>query len=219
MDSIFKYNRLIIQGVSYLRYKPIPIPKNPILTAADVTTVIATLGQNLHALSEGLCCHVRAGSRHILISTPPGAFVEVQALSSRLSKRHNDVRIEVSKASYANKREQLASAVAHIPQYRKQVHKIIVFADDDIASPENTIRWMLAAFEKDKVGGVGTCQRARRISTGSLSEQIINWIFADQRRTFENLATLTMDGSISCLSGRMAGFRSEISEIYTVAEK
>jgi len=175
--------------------------------------VIATLGKNLQALSEGVHCHVQAGCKHISICTPPGTFTEVQALSSGLAKKQ-DVRIEVSQASYANKREQLVSAIAQIPQDRRKEHKIIVFADDDITFPENTIKWIVAPFEQDEVGGVGTCQRAKRIATRSPLENMINWIFADyiQRRTFENLATLKIDGSISCLSGRMAAFRSDIVE-------
>ncbi|KIW86682.1 uncharacterized protein Z519_12737 [Cladophialophora bantiana CBS 173.52] len=214
LSSILKYNRLVIQGISYMRYKPIPIPHNPILTPTDVTTIIATLGKNPEALSEGIQCHIQAGSKYISICTPPDTFGEVKALSSDIEKRHDDVAILVSKASSANKREQLVLAITNVPQDRKKEHKIIVFADDDIAFPKNTVRWMLAAFEESKVGGVGTCQRARRIKSGQLLEQIVNWIFADyiERRTFENSATLWIDGSISCLSGRMAGFRSEIVE-------
>ncbi|KIW79840.1 hypothetical protein Z517_06455 [Fonsecaea pedrosoi CBS 271.37] len=211
---IFKYIRLIVQGLAYLRYRPIPIPKNPNLTPAAVTTVIATLGKSPVALFEGVHCHIQAGIQNIWICTPPNTFEEIQALSIEIAKRHDRVRIDVCQASYANKREQLACAITHIPEDRKRVHRIIVFADDDIVFPENTVRWMLAAFEKDKVGGVGTCQRARGVADGSPSRRIINSIFRDyiERRNFENLATLTIDGSISCLSGRMAGFRSEIVE-------
>ncbi|KIW14134.1 hypothetical protein PV08_06915 [Exophiala spinifera] len=211
---IFKYLRLIIQGVSYLRYQPIRIPENPNLAPTDVTVVIATLGKELKALSEGLQCHVRAGIQHISICTPPDTFDLVTTLSNGIIKRHDDIHIHVSQTPFANKREQLATAIARVPRVRKEAHKIIVFADDDIAFPENTFRWMLAAFERDKVGGVGTSQRVRRLAAGSVSERVINWIFADYiaRRNFENLATLTIDGSISCLSGRLAGFRSDIVE-------
>ncbi|OAL33353.1 hypothetical protein AYO20_07364 [Fonsecaea nubica] len=133
---------------------PIPIPKNPALTPADVTTVIATLGKSPDALFEGVQCHIKAGIQYISICTPPDTFEEIQALSIEIGKQHDRVRIDVCQASYANKRKQLASAIAQIPEDRKQVHRIIVFADDDILFPENTVRWMLAAFEKDNVGGL-----------------------------------------------------------------
>ncbi|EXJ56201.1 uncharacterized protein A1O5_12657 [Cladophialophora psammophila CBS 110553] len=112
--------------------------------------MIATLGKNLEALSEGIQCHIQAGSKYISVCTPPDTFGEVKAVST----------------SSANKREQLVLAITNVPQDRKKEHKIIVFADDDIAFPKNTVRWMLAAFEESKVGEVGTYQRARRINSG-----------------------------------------------------
>jgi hypothetical protein len=42
--------------------------------------------------------------------------------------------------------------------------------DDDVAWLSTILPWLLAPFEDEKMGGVGTCQRVRRLKTGTLIE-------------------------------------------------
>lgn len=153
---------------------------------------------------------MRAGCKHISVCVPFSGYEAVKGLFGHIHKQ-DDVTIQLV-ADQANKREQLKRAIENLPSSIKKSHKVIVFADDDITYGEHTLRWMLAPFEKESVGAVGTCQRTRRVETTSIAERVVDWIFADyiERRHFENSTTLAIDGSISCLSGRMAAFRAEV---------
>jgi len=85
-------------------------------------------------------------------------------------------------------------------------------ADDDVTWPQTIMPWILAPFENENMGGVGTCQRVRRIRSGPWSPRIFNWLGAAyiERRNFEISATHGLDGGTSCMSGRTGAYRSEI---------
>lgn len=87
-----------------------------------------------------------------------------------------------------------------------------MFADDDITYPERTLQYMLAPFEDEIFGAVGTCQRTKRSETGSIRMKIVDWIFADyiERRNFETQQLWLLTGRFSCLSGRLMAIRAEI---------
>jgi len=86
--------------------------------------------------------------------------------------------------------------------------KITLFADDDVIWPPKILDWVLAAFEKPNIGGVGTCQRLRRADHPNI------WNFLGalylERRNFEISATTHLDGGVSCLSGRTVAYRTHI---------
>lgn len=111
-------------------------------------------------------------------------------------------RLRAFSVPHANKRRQMCRAIpeVHTP--------ITVFADDDVTWPSTILRWMLAAFERQDVGGVGTSQRLRRSESPNL------WSFLGalylERRNFEISATTHLDGGISCLSGRTVAYRTHI---------
>ncbi|EFW98977.1 polysaccharide synthase [Grosmannia clavigera kw1407] len=90
--------------------------------------------------------------------------------------------------------------------------KITIMADDDVTWPKTLMPWILAPFEDDRIGGVGTCQHVKRVWTGSWSKRIFNWLGAAyiERRNFEISATHNIDGGTSCMSGRTGAYRSEI---------
>lgn len=206
--------RLIIHTVSHGTYKSAPVPPNPTITPANVITIIATLGDNLNGLLEGIESHIKAGCEHFSICVPTAEFKQVEDWLKGLRKKHDGVEILLSQVGQANKRQQLRAAIENVPKQRGDFHKVMVFADDDIICPRMTLLWMLACFEKETVGAVGTCQRTRRSRDGSFFERIVDWILADyiERRNFENPATLAIDGSISCLSGRMMAIRAGITQ-------
>ncbi|KAM0175680.1 hypothetical protein ACHAPC_009552 [Botrytis cinerea] len=85
-------------------------------------------------------------------------------------------------------------------------------ADDDVTWPRTILPWLLAPFENAKIGGVGPCQRVKRVRNGTFAERAFNWLGAAyiERRNFEISATHGIDGGTSCMSGRTCAFRSEI---------
>lgn len=213
--SLFRYLRLIVHIFSHWIYKSVPIPPNPTVTPADVTVVIPTLGDNLDCLSAAIWSHIGAGCNTISVCVPSVPTVkshQVESLLRGLRKKCDGVQILISKIGRANKRAQLRAAIEAVPKSRRDSHKAIVFADDDITCPHKTLQWMLACLQRETIGAVGTCQQTRRCKDGSFLERITDWILADyiERRNFENATTLGIDGSISCLSGRMMLIRPGI---------
>ncbi|KAG7126480.1 Type 2 glycosyltransferase like protein [Verticillium longisporum] len=209
---LFRYTRLVVHIVAYFRHASVLPPISPSLRPIDITVVIATRGDEIANLVSGLESHVNAGCRHISICVPSTRLGRVQAEADLFISKQKDLKVYVSHVAQAGKREQLKWAIDSIPDSRRKAHKVIVFADDDITFPHSTYGWVLAPFENPQVGGVGTCQRASRIKAGTIIQRIINWIFADyiERRGVENMATVAIEKSISCLSGRLAAFRAVI---------
>ncbi|KAI9762474.1 MAG: Type 2 glycosyltransferase [Geoglossum simile] len=100
------------------------------------------------------------------------------------------------------------NAVKCAAHYPKVLTKITLFADDDVIRPPKILDWILAAFEKPDIGGVGTCQRLRRADHSNI------WGFLRalylKRRNFEISATTHLDGGVSCLSSRTVAYRIHI---------
>ena len=124
----------------------------------------------------------------------------------KLAKSLPHPRIRVLHTSIANKRLQVCEA---LPEVRTS---ITIMADDDVWWPTTLMPWILAPFEDPKMGGVGTCQRVKRVRNSSPVSWIWNWLGAAyiERRNFEISATHNIDGGTSCMSGRTGAYRSEI---------
>jgi hypothetical protein len=118
----------------------------------------------------------------------------------------NASNLKVLQIPIANKRLQVCKAIPFVKTH------ITVMADDDVIWPSTILPWLLAPFEDKKIGGVGTCQRVRRLETGTFMEWCYNWLGAVyiERRNFEISATHCIDGGTSCMSGRTCSFRTKI---------
>jgi hypothetical protein len=125
----------------------------------------------------------------------------------RMPDAASPVEIDVLHVDKANKRWQVCKALEddHVKT------AITVMADDDVEWPSTLMPWLLAPFEDDRMGGVGTCQRVKRVD-GDLMTRIFNWLGAAyiERRNFEISATHNIDGGTSCMSGRTGAYRTEI---------
>jgi cellulose synthase/poly-beta-1,6-N-acetylglucosamine synthase-like glycosyltransferase len=211
---LYRYLRLLVHCVSHWTFKSKRIPENPRLTPKDVTVIIPTIhhafGELRPSLLSILACHPH---ELILVTTAPkvGALRKVAG-----SLGYANVRVMCT--NIANKRMQLCEA---LPQVTTQ---ITVMADDDVTWPSTMLPWLLAPFEDSKigseVGGVGTCQRVRRVRDGAMSSRIFNWLGAAyiERRNFEISATHNIDGGTSCMSGRTGAYRSEILKSHDFLE-
>jgi cellulose synthase/poly-beta-1,6-N-acetylglucosamine synthase-like glycosyltransferase len=122
---------------------------------------------------------------------------KAEALANYFSKR-----IEVHSIPRANKRLQMCQALPYVQT------EITIFADDDVLWPSTLLPWMLAPFEKDSVGGVGTSQRLRREPNPTF------WNFLGAayllRRNWDIVSCNFIDGGLPCLSGRTVAYRTSI---------
>ncbi|KAM7208997.1 Hyaluronan synthase [Naviculisporaceae sp. PSN 640] len=211
---VHRYFRLLVHCVSHWRYKSIiPKAEKPKYTSQDVTVIIPTIHnqfQELHdSLESILACRP---AKLILVTTyNKHAALEQMVADLRSPPATYDTEIEVLHVDKANKRLQVCKALEedHVNT------PITVMADDDVEWPSTLMPWLLAPFEDDKIGGVGTCQRVKRID-GDFSTRIYNWLGAAyiERRNFEISATHNIDGGTSCMSGRTGAYRTEILKSY-----
>jgi cellulose synthase/poly-beta-1,6-N-acetylglucosamine synthase-like glycosyltransferase len=120
-----------------------------------------------------------------------------------LANAVNPDKIRVLTVPFANKRLQMSAGI------KATQTDIIVFADDDAIWPRTMLPMMLAPFEDQKVGGVGTSQRVQ-----PCGKTMTVWeVLAAMRLTIRNIeisASTHIDGGVPCLSGRTAAYRTVI---------
>ncbi|KJZ77367.1 hypothetical protein HIM_03091 [Hirsutella minnesotensis 3608] len=199
---IHRYLRLIVHCVSHWTYKSKPIPEKPTFTDENVTVVIPTIHNAFEELKPSLLSILACNPAELILVTTH----DKRAALERVARSLNYANIRVLDTPIANKRLQVCEA---LPQVKTE---ITIMADDDVTWPSTMIPWILAPFEDESIGGVGTCQRVKREPNASWTTQIWNWLGAAyiERRNFEISATHNIDGGTSCMSGRTGAYRSVI---------
>ncbi|TKX19290.1 hypothetical protein C1H76_8475 [Elsinoe australis] len=195
---IFRYLRLVVNLVSHWTYKSIPIPENPTYTSKDVTVIIPTIDGEGEELRRTIQTCLIAQPAEVIIVTVDANVKKALQLAAEI----NINKVRVLSVTKANKRRQMCRAIPEV------MTRITIFADDDVVWPTTVIPWMLAPFENDKMGAVGTCQRLVRPKNPTL------WTFLGslylERRNFDCSACLNIDGGLPCLSGRTVAYRTSI---------
>lgn len=195
---VFRYLRLVVNLVSHWTFKPTPIPDNPSYTSQDVTVIVPTINGDGEELRRTLQTCLATDPYEIIVVTIDDSLKRAMEMAAAI----NSKKVRVLTVSKANKRRQMCEA---IPQVRT---KITIFADDDVIWPNTLLPWILAPFEDDMMGGVGTSQRLMRPERPSI------WSFLGslylERRNFDCSACLHIDGGLPCLSGRTVAYRTHI---------
>ncbi|EJT68880.1 hypothetical protein GGTG_13544 [Gaeumannomyces tritici R3-111a-1] len=201
LTHLHRYVRLIVHCISHWNYKSYPIPSKPKYTEQDVTVVIPTIHHNFEELRPSLKSILATNPHELIIVTTTNKFDALTRLAEALNPRIRTFCIPV-----ANKRRQVCEALPYITT------RITIMADDDVTWPKTLMPWILAPFENEQIGGVGTCQRVRRETGGSILRRASNWLGACyiERRNFEISATHNIDGGTSCISGRTGAYRTHI---------
>ncbi|KAK3955747.1 nucleotide-diphospho-sugar transferase [Pseudoneurospora amorphoporcata] len=210
---LHRYVRLIVHCFSHWTYKSVQPKKDPTFTSADVTVIIPTIHNQFEELRTSLESILACKPAKLILVTTWNKYESLEAMAATLKKPACDhpIKIEVLHVDKANKRLQVCKALEdnHVET------EITVMADDDVEWPSTLMPWLLAPFEDERIGGVGTCQRVKRID-GDLTTRIYNWLGAAyiERRNFEISATHNIDGGTSCMSGRTGAYRSDILKGY-----
>ncbi|KAK4231227.1 Hyaluronan synthase [Podospora fimiseda] len=206
---VWRYLRLVVHCVSHWRYKSIPPSEKPKYSEKDVSVVIPTIHNHPEELKPSLESILACNPAKLILVTTYDRHAALQDAVSTLNVR--ETSIEVLHVDKANKRLQVCKALEedHVNT------SITIMADDDVTWPPTLMPWILAPFERDEMGGVGTNQRVKRIG-GGFMPRIYNWLGAAyiERRNFEISATHNIDGGTSCMSGRTGAYRTEILKSY-----
>ncbi|KAK4170106.1 nucleotide-diphospho-sugar transferase [Cladorrhinum sp. PSN259] len=208
---LHRYVRLIVHCISHWTYKSIMPIEKPKYTAKDVSVVVPTIHNRPEELKPTLESILACNPAKLILVTTYNKHAALEQSVSTLSHKNSTTVIEVLHVDKANKRLQVCKALEedHVKT------DITIMADDDVEWPPTLMRWILAPFEDERMGGVGTCQRVKRVG-GDLTTRIYNWLGAAyiERRNFEISATHNIDGGTSCMSGRTGAYRTEILKSY-----
>jgi len=202
---LYRYVRLVVNLWAFWTFKPIPIPENPTLFPSDVTVILPSLDGEGDELERTIASILETEPKElILVTIDENLYNAERTVSKMPAAKHG--RIRCMSVKQANKRRQMARAIPEVTT------EIIVFADDDVTWPIQTLQWMLAPFEDMRYGGVVTCQRLRRAENPTFSQRIYGFLGALylERRNFDCAATTHMDGGMPCISGRTCAYRTSI---------
>lgn len=204
--SIYRYARYVINLIAFACFHPIPLPEKPSLTSDDVTVILPSLEGRGVELEHTIASILENEPREVILVTIQ-SNLELASKTIAKMPAAQYKRLRCLAVANPNKRRQMARAIPEVDT------KIIVFADDDVTWPQQTLKWMLAPFENEKYGGVVTCQRLRRTDYPLFSMKRV-WSFLGalylERRNFDCAATTFMDGGVACMSGRTVAYRTKI---------
>lgn len=197
--GFYRYLWYSIRLIAAAVYQPIPLPENPTYIASeDVTIIVPTIDAG-EEFKEAANSWLVGNPKEIIIITEHKMVGPLQELANAV----NPEKIRVLSVPFANKRLQMSHGIKNVTT------DIIVFADDDAIWPPTLLPYVLACFEDQKVGGVGTSQRVQ--PTGAV---MTVWeVLAAFRLTIRNIeiaSSTHIDGGIPCLSGRTAAYRTVI---------
>lgn len=197
--GFYRYLWFSIRMLAAWVYRPIPVPQNPTYIAAeDVTIIVPTIDAG-EEFKEAAHSWLVGNPKEIIIITEEKMRGPLQDLANSVDPS----KIRVETVPFANKRLQMSHGI------KCTTTDIIVFADDDAIWPPTMLPCMLAPFEDQQVGGVGTSQAV--IPVG---KRMTVWeVLAAFRLTIRNIeiASAThIDGGVPCLSGRTAAYRTII---------
>ncbi|KDN42401.1 glycosyltransferase family 2 protein [Tilletiaria anomala UBC 951] len=197
--GFYRYFWYLIRLAAALVYRPIPPPLNPTYIASeDVTIIVPTIDAG-EEFKEAAYSWLESKPAQIIIVTEAKMKGPLQELANQVDPS----RITVLTVPKANKRLQMSHGI------RNTMTDIIVFADDDAIWPPTMLEWILACFEDQQVGGVGTSQRVKPIGNRMTVWETLA-AFRLSIRNFEIASSTHIDGGVPCLSGRTAAYRTVI---------
>lgn len=195
----YRYLWYLIRLAAAATYRPVPLPENPTYIASeDVTIIVPTIDAG-EEFKEAANSWLVGKPKEILIITEEKMLGPLQDLANQVDPE----RIRVLTVPFANKRLQMSHGI------KNTTTDIIVFADDDAIWPPTLLPYVLACFEDQKVGGVGTSQRVQAVG----SRMTVWEVLAAFRLTIRNIeiaSSTHIDGGLPCLSGRTAAYRTVI---------
>lgn len=210
---LFKFVKVVVHTISFLLYRPYPIPQNPTVTARDVTVIIPTVGAiDEPDMRETLSTILANHPAHIIVVTVGEAKLAIaeQVCAEELTKaqvlRTTSTQVTTMAIEIASKRAQLFEA------FKRVDTSIIALADDHVFWGPRYLAASLAPFEDPSIGGVGTNKRVRRQPFEFSLSNFLNFTACNylERHNFECTASVGVDQAVFVLSGRTAFYRTAI---------
>ncbi|KAK5651644.1 hypothetical protein OQA88_11819 [Cercophora sp. LCS_1] len=204
----WRYLRLVVNIIAFFCYTPAPIPRNAkYIPNKDVTVILPTIDPEGADFQECVrtCCE-NLPAAILIITAGDVLYAKTLAAVLPFQKEFGRTEFTISRTQIASKREQVAHA---IPLIRTQ---LTVLLDDHVFWGPNFLRSLVAPFEDESVGLVGTNKSVRRVPNLPLWGRIWNLLGALYliRHNFEVRATNTLDGGAFVVSARTCALRTVI---------
>ncbi|KAJ4490964.1 polysaccharide synthase Cps1p [Lentinula aciculospora] len=197
--GFYRYLWYCIRLAACFAYRPVPLPETPTYIAEeDVTIIVPTIDAG-EEFKEAARSWLVGKPKEILIITEEKMLGPLQELANAVDPE----RIRVLTVPFANKRLQMSHGI------KNTTTDIIVFADDDAIWPPTLLPYVLACFEDQKIGGVGTSQRVQPVGINMTVWEVLA-AFRLSIRNIEISCSTHIDGGLPCLSGRTAAYRTII---------
>ena len=199
--GVYRWFWFLIRILAYVLYKPMKPRKHPkYYPARDVTIVIPTIdaGPGVQAAMQ---TWLDNNPYQIIIVTIEKVKDELLEIARQVDPMLEKVRIVT--VNKPNKRNQMVAGANHVKT------EITIFCDDDVLWPPTMVKYILAAFEDRRVGGVGTSQAVIPCGSRWTLWEILA-AFRISMRNVEIVSTSYIDGGVCCLSGRTAAYRTRI---------
>ncbi|KAF2665584.1 hypothetical protein BT63DRAFT_442957 [Microthyrium microscopicum] len=198
-----KYARFVVHCFAYLTFKDAPKIPDPKYSPHDCTIIIPTVDPANPDFQGTVNNALINKPFEVLIVTVGKPNIEQAELACKSLSYSNWRVLEAPKA---NKREQIICGV------NAANTAIIVTIDDHVFLGPQFLEEVVAPFEMDNIGGVGTKKRVVRINAGFCWRDFVNFlgVIYLERRNFDMVGTTSIDGGLSTLSGRAAAYRTSI---------
>ncbi|KAK0109911.1 hypothetical protein ONS95_002582 [Cadophora gregata] len=210
---LFKFIKVIVHTISFLLYKPYPLPRYPSVTSQDVTVIIPTIGAiDDVEFRETLSTILANLPAEIIVSTvgEKRLYMAQRVCAEELDKaralRKTRTRMRAMEIDTASKRKQIFEALKYVQT------SIVSLADDHVFWGDRYLTAALAPFEDPQIGGVGTNKRVRRLPFEFSFPNFLNFIACNylERHNFECTASIFIDQAVFVLSGRTVFYRTNI---------
>ena len=184
----------------------LPPPEPKYNVASQVSVIVPTIDAD-ETFVEALTTWISNRPLEIIIVTIAIEYSRIRSIVDEALENlplGDTTKVNVLSIPLPGKRRQMAHGI------QQAKGSIIILCDDDIFWPPALITSIVACFESPQVGGVGTRQRARLPAD---TEASFWQILAKRRLRGRNIYMCSMnyvDGGVTCLSGRTAGYRSVI---------
>ena len=197
--GFYRYLIFFIKLIAYGVYRPIRPLEKPIYDPEkDVTIVVPTIDAG-DEFREAAYSWLACNPKEIIVVTEEVMREPIQKLANSVAPD----KIKVYTVPKASKRDQMAEGIRHTNT------DILVFADDDAIWKPTMLQYILACFEDESIGGVGTSQGVKPLG----KRQTVWEVLAGFRLTIRNIevaASTHIDGGVCCISGRTAAYRTVI---------
>ena len=209
--GLWRWSLFFFRVVFWLCYRPIRPKKNDTdgrpanrYKSSDVTIIVPTI-DNGEEFLQAAEYWKKNSPREIIVVTSTKMEEEMRRTCQSLQTTSDDPAFRVLSVPKPNKRVQMVAGV------NAATTDIVALSDDDAIWTERFLDWLLAPFDDEKMGGVGSKQV---MMPADKDQGVTFWeVIADFRltmRMIETSASTFVDGGMSCISGRTALYRREI---------